>query len=66
MASKHRYTALGPLKGTTESEVHMSPPSDKESAFPPPSDPVGVLKKTVVTQAKKVILAFVLIFLCLA
>ena len=63
VASAHNYTALGPLKGTSESQIYMSSPSDKESAFLPPPDPVGVPKKTVVIQGKKMILAFILIFL---
>ena len=60
VASNHNYTALGPLKGTTESEVYMSPPSDKDSTVLPTQDHFRVPKKTI---GKKMILAFILIFL---
>ena len=60
VASAHTYTALGPLKGTSESEVYMSSPSDKDSTLLSTQGPVGVPKNT---QGKKAILAFVLLFL---
>ena len=60
VASNRNYTALGPLKGTTESEIYMSPPSDKDSSLLPTQDRVRVPKKAI---GKKMILAFILIFL---